>query len=167
MTEVLYYSGWIGGLFIGFYGLFQLVTTGHLLGVSTGFGNVCGVVSKASFFHTGKYTNLFNWRLWFIIGIPVGGLIAALTSPGAITPSFSMGEFYDAVFTTKLYIKGPLLILGGTLIGLGSRMAGGCTSGHSISGLGLLNWPSFVASAGFFAGGTIVVQILDYLLDWR
>ena len=160
MTEVIYWAGWVGGIGIGLYGIAQFIISGHLLGVSTGFGNVCGLVSKNSFFHTGKYADNFNWRLFFVIGIPLGGLIAALTSPGPLVLSFSLGPLYDSVLPESLLFKLPILSLGGIMIGYGSRLAGGCTSGHSISGLALLNPPSILASAGFFAGGIIMVQTL-------
>ncbi len=164
ITTVIFWQGWVGGIAIGSYLLFQLIISGHPLGVSTAFGNVCGMFSRLPFFHRGSFEDNFNWRLWFIIGIPLGGLIAALTSPGPIVPSFSLGELYDSVLPAALPLRALVLSAGGVLIGLGSRMAGGCTSGHSISGLALLNPPSIVASAGFFAGGIIIVQFLFNIL---
>jgi uncharacterized membrane protein YedE/YeeE len=164
ITTVAFWPGWVGGIAIGTYLLFQLILTGHPLGVSTAFGNVCGMFSRLKFFHTGSFEDNFNWRLWFIIGIPLGGLIAALTSPGSMALGFSMGDLYDSVLPSALPLRGLVLTAGGVLIGLGSRMAGGCTSGHSISGLALLNPPSIVASMGFFAGGIIIVQLLFTVL---
>lgn len=162
MTEVIVWSGWIGGIAIGLYLLVQVYLTGKVLGVSTGYGNICSFFSKASFFHKGEYANANNWRLWFIIGLPLGGLLAALTSPGAIHFSFSMGEMYDSIFPAALWTKAPILVFGGAMIGYGARSSGGCPSGHSISGLSLMNPPSMVASAGFFVGGIIMVQSLFY-----
>lgn len=164
MTEVIVWSGWIGGLAVGTYALLQWLVSGNALGASTGFGNVCSFVSNASFFHEGEYETANNWRLWFIIGIPLGGLLAALTSPGEIVASFSMGQKYDSVLPQALWAKGLVLIMGGVMIGYGSRMAGGCTSGHSIAGMSMLNPPSVLASAGFFVGGIIMVQLLFRLL---
>lgn len=160
MTEVIVWSGWLGGLAVGLYGLIQLAASGKALGVSTGYGNVCGLACSQPFFHTGSYAKLNNYRIWFMVGIPLGALVAALTSPGPLVASFSLGPMYDAVMPSALWAKGLVLVLGGVAMGLGARMAGGCTSGHSIAGLSLLNWPSAVASAGFFAGGIIAVQVL-------
>lgn len=160
MTEVIVWSGWVGGIAVGSYMVFQLWMSGKLLGVSTGFGNVCGYFSKASFFHKGEYESLNNWRLWFLIGIPLGGLLAALTSGNGIVASFSLGQMYDSVLPQQLWLKALVLTCGGVLIGYGSRSAGGCPSGHSISGMALLNPPSILASAGFFVGGIIIVQIM-------
>ena len=160
MTEVIVWAGWVGGIGVGIYGLVQLYITGKALGVSTGYGNFCSFVSKASFFHEGDYEEPNNWRLWFIIGLPLGGFLAAFTSPGDIVASFSIGPMYDSVFPQALWAKGLLLAFGGILIGYGSRMANGCTSGHAITGVSLLNPPSVVAAAGFFVGGIITVQLM-------
>lgn len=159
MTEVIVWSGWIGGIAIGLYSMFQLLVTGKLLGVSTGYANVCSLSSKLPYFHKLKGPEE-NWRLWFLIGLPLGGLLAALTSPGEIIFSFSMGSLYDTVLPQPLWLKGITLIFGGFLLGFGARHAGGCPSGHSITGMSLLNPPSFLASAGFFVGGILVVQFM-------
>lgn len=160
MTEVIVWSGWLGGLGIGVYALLQFALFGKPLGVSTGYGNVCSIVSRKAFFRRGPYEKRNTWRLWFIIGLPLGGVLAVLTSPGPLVASFSVGPLYDAVLPVALWGKSLVLLLGGVLMGLGARMAGGCTSGHAIAGLSLLNWPSLVASAGFFAGGVAAVQLL-------
>jgi uncharacterized membrane protein YedE/YeeE len=164
MTEVIVWTGWIGGLAIGLYALFQWLVSGHALGVSTGFGNICSCFSRTEFFHQGEYTTPNNWRLWFLIGLPLGGFLAALTSPGEIVASFSLGKMYDSVLPQALWAKGLVLMFGGMLIGYGSRSAGGCTSGHCIAGLSMLNPPSVLASVGFFAGGIIAVQMMFRVL---
>jgi uncharacterized membrane protein YedE/YeeE len=57
-----------------------------------------------------------------------------------------------------------LIVLGGFLVGFGSRYAGGCTSGHAISGLSDLQLPSLIAVIGFFAGGLLATHFLLPLL---
>jgi uncharacterized membrane protein YedE/YeeE len=65
-----------------------------------------------------------------------------------------------------LTLKGFLLmVVGGFMVGFGTRYAGGCTSGHGILGLSALQWPSLVATASFFIGGILVSHfILPYIL---
>ena len=63
---------------------------------------------------------------------------------------------WEYVFTLKGLI---FYVLGGFLVGFGTRYAGGCTSGHSIFGLATLQWPSLVATIGFMAGGFLVTHI--------
>ena len=160
MSDVVVWSGWVGGLAVGLYLLFQWVMSGHALGASTGFGNLCAMVSKQPFFKRPPYDEPTNWRLWFTLGIPAGGAIALLSSPGATwEPTMAMGR-YDAVLPSAMWAKGGVLTFGGVLIGYGSRAAGGWTSGHSIAGLAMLNPPSLVASIGFFVGGIVIVQAL-------
>jgi uncharacterized membrane protein YedE/YeeE len=160
MTEVIVWSGFLGGVGVGLYGLFQLALTNKPLGASTGYGNCLAVKSKLPFFNTGTYATDGRWRVAFMVGILLGGTVAALTSGNGISFSMSLGSMYDSVFPEALGPRVLLLGLGGFLMGIGARMAGGCTSGHSIAGLSLLNWPSLVASAGFFAGGILVVNLL-------
>ena len=73
---MIVWSAWIGGLTIGLYGLAQLFFTGVPLGVSSSYGDVCSIGSRQPFFRGGKFGKPNNQRLWFIIGIPLGGLVA-------------------------------------------------------------------------------------------
>ncbi len=122
MTEVIVWDGWIGGIAIGLYAIFQVWLTGKLLGVSTGYGNLCSFTSRLPFFHRDSYSQPNNWRLWFLIGIPLGGLMASFTSPESLNLSFSLGDMYNTVIPKPIWLRGLLLTLGGVLIGYGSRL---------------------------------------------
>ena len=158
MTDVTTWTGWAGGIGVGCYALVQLLVSGRTLGVSSGYGAACGLVLRTSFFRQTVVHS--RWRVWFLVGIPFGGLLAALTSPGPLVASFSLGSLYDAVLPASIGAKSAVLLAGGVLMGWGARLAGGCTSGHAITGLALLNGPSFIAAAGFFAGGIAAVHVL-------
>jgi uncharacterized membrane protein YedE/YeeE len=162
MQTVTVWAGWTGGLAIGGFLLLQLVITGRHLGSSTAFGDVCGLLTRRGFFTRGKFAGGPSWRLFFFLGLPIGGLLAFLSSPetGAWTPHFELGALYGAVFPEALWAKGLVLGLGGVLMGYGARLAGGCTSGHTIMGLSLRNLPSLAASIAFFAGGLLVVNLM-------
>ena len=77
-----------------------------------------------------------------------------------------MGQAYSPVelFETLTLKNIIILIIGGLLIGFGTRYAGGCTSGHAISGLSDLQLPSLIAVVGFFIGGLIMVHLLFPLI---
>ena len=165
MTQVTVWEGWVGGIAIGIYAVAQVLVSGKLLGVSTGYGNLCSFTSRLPYFNNGNHSTANNWRLWFLIGLPLGGLLASLTSPSSLVFSFSLGEIYNRMLPNSLWLKGLLLTLGGILIGYGARLAGGCTSGHTITGVSLLNWPSLLASAGFFLGGIVMVQVMFQLIN--
>ena len=96
------------------------------------------------------------WLLFFIFGIAIGAFIAN---------HFLSAEPFQLLPTA---FKSPAgiakLLIGGFLIGFGTRYAGGCTSGHSITGLANLNWPSLLATICFFAGGLAVTWGLGNLL---
>jgi uncharacterized membrane protein YedE/YeeE len=160
MSGLVVWSGPVGGALIGLYLVAQYWLTGTPLGCSTGYGNVCAMFSRRPYFRTGEHAKWNNWRLWFALGLPIGGLLAAITSGVVPVPTVSMGALYDAVLPHGVAARGAYLVGGGALIGYGARMAGGCQSGHSINGMSLLNPPSLLASIGFFAGGLGAVQIL-------
>ncbi len=164
MSEVIVWTGWIGGVAIGLYSLAQFWMSGKQLGCSSAYCHMCNPISQLEFFRNADF-ELNSWRTWFVLGIPLGGLLAVLTSPGAEWQvTMSMGQLYDSVLPESMWLKVPLLFGGGLLMGLGARMAGGCTSGHVIAGVSLLNLPSILAGALFFVGGLVVVQVMFRLL---
>jgi uncharacterized membrane protein YedE/YeeE len=124
-----------------------------------------------------------NWNLFFVLGIIIGGFIASyfLSVPGAvnINPDTvgllkheGVKDFsgllpqdvfsFEQLFTLRGFI---FMVLGGFLVGFGTRYAGGCTSGHAIMGISSLQWPSLVATCCFMIGGFAMTWfILPYLL---
>ena len=161
MTGITIWPGWQAGLAVGAFFLLQLWLTGKILGVSTGFGNLCALGSKASFFKGAKFADPFNWRFFFLLGLPLGGLLGVLLSPEAqLEWTTQLGHHYDSVFPEALWARGLILTVAGFMVGYGARLAGGCTSGHAIAGISLLNPPSLLASALFFVGGIASVQLL-------
>lgn len=161
MGDVIVWSGWIGGAAIGLYMLTQYWYTGIMLGCSGAYCNPLSTFSRLEIFSTGEYACFNNWRLWFSIGIPFGSALAAISSPEYQWGiNLSMGEMYESVLPANPFLKVIVLFTGGIAMGYGARLAGGCTSGHVISGVSLLNQPSLYAAALFFLGGLISVQVL-------
>jgi uncharacterized membrane protein YedE/YeeE len=117
------------------------------------------------------------WNLFFVSGILIGAFLAfhflRNAEPTQLNPKLvsQLQEYginnYEGVlpsdlfsWTTLFSVKGFIMIVvGGFLVGFGTRYAGGCTSGHSISGLSNLQWPSLVATICFMAGGFIVSNL--------
>jgi uncharacterized membrane protein YedE/YeeE len=151
---------WIAGPAIGVVVTLLAWLTGKPLGVSTGYGTICALGSKASFFRTKEYGE--RWRLAFIIGLPVGGLIASLLG-GRWTATLAFGGL-DALTHGSLAAKVALLVVGGVLIGAGARWAGGCPSGHTIVGIAQGARSSIVATLGFMVAGFAVFNLLYILL---
>ena len=166
-VSVEVWAAWIGGLLIGSYALLQFWVTGKPLGVSTGYGSVCSLVSNSPYFCEGEYKERLSWRVYFLVGLPLGGVLAFATSSGVDLSQWTLHfemDAYEAVLPSESWLRALVLVGGGVLIGYGARLAGGCTSGHSIAGMGMLNPPSFLASVGYFIGGILAVQFLFRLL---
>lgn len=157
-----------------------------LLFAGKNFGMSSNLRTLCSAFGAGKHCDFFcfdwrgqRWNLWVIAGAISGGFIAmhflsdnpvpqinpevvaALRQRGfsSAGSSYLPNELFgNTAFASLKTIM--LLLTGGFLIGFGARYAGGCTSGHAISGLSNLQLPSLIAVAGFFIGGLIMVHLL-------
>jgi len=168
------WSWWFSGTMIAAI-MFFLLYFGQSFGFSANLRTICsaaGLGKKTKFFD-------FNWKaqtwnLVFLVGSIVGGFIAkqflssdigVSISPATIDDLSKLGiaapvslqpaELFslDAILSIKGFL---VLAVGGLLVGFGSRYAGGCTSGHAISGLSDLQVPSLIAVVGFFIGGLIM-----------
>jgi len=171
------------GLAIAFV-MLLLILLGQRFGVSSSFKATCSVLGA------GKFIDYFNydwkshdWLLVFVLGSVLGGFIAShylnsgqgidistdtivalkemnITVPQDIgNTSFLPIEIFS--FEMLSTLPGVIILIGGGfLIGFGTRWAGGCTSGHAITGLSNLQIPSLVAVVGFFIGGLLMTHIL-------
>lgn len=164
--------------------LLLLLMIGKKLGMSSNLRTICtmcGAGKTSSFFRFDWKTQ--QWNLIVVLGVVIGGYIAAnfLSTDIAvdINPEVisdlqskgfkSAGETYmPNVLFSNAVLTDPkglfLLVIGGLLVGFGARYAGGCTSGHAISGLSNLQLPSLIAVIGFFIGGLIMVHLIFPLI---
>jgi len=103
-------------------------------------------------------------NLVFLVGVALGGTISAWLALGhAPAPSLPAGEF-ARLFGDDRLVDAAVLLLGGVLVGFGTRMAGGCTSGHGLCGTSRLQPGSLVATACFFGMAIVVSFALRFLL---
>ena len=151
---------WIAGPALGLVVTLVAWIGGKALGVSTAYGAVCALGSRAPFFRAREYQE--RWRLAFVIGLPLGGFVAVALARGfSVTTSFGG---LDVLTGNSVGLKAALLFVGGGLIGAGARWAGGCPSGHSIVGIAQGAVSSLVATIGFMVGGFVVFAVLTRLL---
>lgn len=147
---------WVSGILIGLTVPLLYLLAGKAFGISTSLqeaGALCCPHSKLEYLS--KFDRKENaWTIVFVAGIALGSFIATRILPA------EYGEFLPAEFDSLA--GGVKLLLGGFLIGFGTRYAGGCTSGHSITGIANLNWPSLVATVFFFVGGLAVTWGLGH-----
>ena len=164
--------------------MFLLIMVDKSFGMSSNLRTmctICGAGNKADFFKFDWKAQ--KWNLVVVLGAVIGGFIgsyflstntAVAINPETILELKSLG-FESAgtaylpteLFDTKalLSIKNVLLLsIGGVLVGFGARYAGGCTSGHAISGLSNLQMPSLIAVIGFFIGGLAMIHFIFPLL---
>jgi len=159
-VEILVWEAWIAGVVLGAFVITHFWLMGKPAGCSTGYGNLCGMMTnRVEFFQTGEYKEKNNSKLWFLLGIPVGGLLSALTSPEPWHFSFSMG-MYDEILPQTYAGKAMWVMLGGALLGFGARLAGACTTGHALVGGAMMNPASLLAGAVFFASAFFTTQLL-------
>lgn len=160
-----------------------LLFVGNEFGVSSNLRtlcSICGAGRKVKFFDFDWKSQI--WNLVFILGAVIGGYIAStfLKNPEPVAISAStiqdlqeLGVSYgDQIAPLELFswqglatLKGFMtLVVGGFFVGFGARYAGGCTSGHAISGISNLQIPSIIAVVGFFIGGLIMTFLIMPLI---
>jgi uncharacterized membrane protein YedE/YeeE len=132
-------SAFSGGVLIGLAATLLLLFNGRIAGIS---GMMSGLL--------GTQRTEFFWRLAFLAGIVIGAFIFHIIKP----------EFYQPRANFPIW----LLALGGILVGFGTRMGNGCTSGHAICGIARLSLRSIVATVTFMATGFIIVFIARHLI---
>ena len=178
---------YVAGPLIGLIVPALLLFGGKVFGISATLRHACAAVPaperlKPDFLRY-NWSAAGTWNLVFVLGVTVGGFVglqllgdpdAALAlSPDTVEALRQIGVQDLEGFVPEDLISWPalttlpgllLVVGGGFLIGFGARWAGGCTSGHAISGLADLQVPSLVAVLGFFAGGLLVTYVLLPLL---
>ena len=174
---------YVAGPLIGLMVPLLLVIGNKTFGISSSLRHICAacIPAKIPFFHYDWKKEL--WNLFFVAGILLGGLLVAFflqnPQPVEVNPKL-VSELqgygitnYNGLVPVELFnwetlasVKGiVMMVVGGFLVGFGTRYAGGCTSGHAIMGLSNLQWPSLVATISFMAGGFLVANfVLPYIL---
>lgn len=148
----------VAGAGIAAITLALLFIANRRLGISTGLEDVCSFVLPAPYFTRDAVRSARRWRLPFIAGLVLGGFVSAVLG-GGFRPTWDLGMF-DQVIGFGPAGKLAWMFVGGLFIGFGTRLAGGCTSGHGIFGLSNLEFPSLVSTASFMAAGILTTQIV-------
>jgi uncharacterized membrane protein YedE/YeeE len=142
--------------------LLLLFLANRRLGISTGFEDVCSLVLDAPYFRRDAVRLGRGWRLPFLAGLVLGGMISAVLA-GGWHPSWELGVF-DRVIGWGPLGKTLWMFGGGSLIGFGTRLAGGCTSGHGIFGISNFEASSIVSTLTFMAAGIVATHVIYRLV---
>jgi uncharacterized protein len=132
-------SGLAGGLLIGLAAALLLVLNGHISGIS---GIVGGLLAPKS--------SDAGWRVVFVVGLLLGAFGYMLATGGAMP--------------VRMQASMPILIVAGLLVGFGTRLGSGCTSGHGLCGIARLSKRSIVASAVFFGVAMFTVFLTRHVI---
>jgi uncharacterized protein len=174
---------YVAGPLIGLAVPFLLLVGNKAFGISPSLRHACAAVApiRASYFRY-DWRGSGSWNLALVAGILVGGAVSALwlswPEPVAISTAtrvelgdLGISDFgglvprdvfaWESLFTVR---GATVMGVGGFLVGFGAAWAGGCTSGHAISGLANFQLPSLIAAAAFFAGGLLVTHLVLPLL---
>jgi uncharacterized protein len=148
----------LAGLGIAGVTLALLLIGNRRLGISTGFEDVCSLVLPAPYFRRLAVVSGRPWRLPLLCGLVLGGFLSAVLG-GGWKPTWALGMFDTAI---GLGPAGKLtwMFVAGLFIGFGTRLAGGCTSGHGVFGLANLERPSLITTITFMAAGIVTTQIV-------
>jgi uncharacterized membrane protein YedE/YeeE len=153
---------WMGGIAIAGVTLALVYLASRRLGVSTGFEDICSLVVNAPYFRRSSVITGRAWRLPFLGGLMIGGVLSTVLA-GGWEPTWALGIFDQAI---GLGPAGKLawMFVGGLLIGFGTRLAGGCTSGHGIFGMANLERPSIVSTITFMIAAFLTTRIVYTVL---
>ena len=163
-TEIQW-SPYAVGIGIGILSWFTWLISRKPIGCSTSFARSAGMIERlfrGQKVETKPYYQevqpVIDWQWMLVLGMIAGALLSSLLS----------GDFgwqwipaqWAAAFGTNTLVRVIAALLGGVLLGFGSRWAGGCTSGHGISGTMQLAVSSWISAICFFVGGIIMAQLL-------
>ena len=138
MANFNWFNGLMGGILIGLSATLLLAFNGRIAGIS-------GIINGAIAFSKQEV-----WRWMFILGLLLGGIFYEYALAPQPTPTASLTPW--------------AMIVGGFLVGFGTRMGGGCTSGHGVCGLGRLSLRSLVAVLTFLITAILTVFIVRHVL---
>lgn len=168
----------VAGIIIGLTVPILLLLGNKKFGISSSMRHICAACLPAniSFFKYDWKKEI--WNLFFVGGVAVGGFIGAfvLENPEPVQVAASTAETlanwgitdFSRLLPNELFsfenlltLKGLIFfVIGGFMVGFGTRWAGGCTSGHAIMGLANFQWPSLVATIMFMVGGFFSANVL-------
>jgi len=163
--EMDLWSPYLVGAGIGILEVLAFLLSEKPIGCSTAFSRTSGMIEKAvrgprvrekAYYR--KFEPVVDWEVMLVAGIVIGAFLSAGLS-GSFRPE-TVPAMWAARFGPEPFLRIAAAFVGGALLGLGARWAGGCTSGHGISGTLQLAASSWLAVACFFIGGIATAMIL-------
>lgn len=159
------WSPYVVGVLIGVLNLSLLLLYDKLLGASTSYAKLSGMITnvfnkryvKENAFYQ-KTSPQVDWGVMLVFGIILGSFISSSLSGDFRI--ISVPDMWSSEISGNIFARFLASVTGGILLGFGSRWGGGCTSGHGISGTSQLSVLSWISSIGFFVGGIATAMII-------
>lgn len=159
------WSPYLAGAGIGILSWFTFLLSNKPIGCSTAYANLFGFIdrfiSKKKFYQKSYYTKFkikIDWQVMFVFGIVLGSFLATILSNGFkinLVP-----ELWSINIGSSIFFRYIISFIGGILIGFGSRLSNGCTSGHGISGTMQLSFSSWFIVIIFFSVAIVTANII-------
>ena len=163
------WSPYVVGVGIGVLSWLAFLLSDKTIGVSTAFARTAGMIEKIfvgekvkekAYYQ--KFPPVIDWEWMLVLGLLLGAYISV-----ALSNQFRLEwvpPMWAAAAGTNIFTRWLTALVGGIIIGFGARWAGGCTSGHGISGTMQLAVSSWLAAISFFIGGIITAKIIFNVL---
>ncbi|MCL6260922.1 YeeE/YedE family protein [Aquiflexum sp. TKW24L] len=168
-TQTLW-SPYVVGIGIGILSWLSFLISGKPIATSTTFARAGGMIEnlisggkaeQRPYFK--KIKLLINWQWMLVLGVVLGSFLSAMIS-GDIQANAWVPPLWASAFGDDAVLRVIVALVGGIILGFGARFAGGCTSGHGISGTLQLAVSSWVSVIFFFIGGVITAHIIYYVI---
>lgn len=164
-TPAGHWNPYVAGALVGVVGILSVALVGNYLGASTTFVRAAGaaislvapgwVAGNEEFQRRGI---VFDWQGAFVLGVFIGALIASLS--GKTFKLESVPPMWAERFGGSFWKRAAVSFIGGFIALFGARLAGGCPSGHGLSGLMTLSVSGLLAMLGFFGAGLLVANLI-------
>ncbi|MEX1224502.1 MAG: YeeE/YedE thiosulfate transporter family protein [Pirellulales bacterium] len=160
------WSPYLVGVLIGILVLSTLAFAGKKIGASSAYSDMAGMLGRmiapkhvASLPYYQKSKPMIGWTLMIVVGAILGSFLAAWTG-GELTGTYLQDMWVARFGADSGLLRTVVALIGGALMAFGARMAGGCTSGHGISGTLQLAVSSWIAVICFFIGGIAAAMLM-------
>jgi uncharacterized protein len=159
------WSPYVAGALTGVLAVGSVLVADKFIGASTTFATSAGMIEKlfapehvATLDYFKKHLPKIDWQFMFVIGIVIGAFLSSITS-GSFKLQGAPDMWADR-FGASPAKRGAVAFVGGFIALFGARLAGGCPSGHGLSGFMQLSISSFISVFCFFIGGIVVAKML-------
>lgn len=169
MNQLIFTGSWspyLVGVLIGVLSWLSFLISKKPLGTSTTYarasarlGAICCGDDVLNWKYYQQYKPILEWQSMLVIGIVIGSFISAILS-GQFNLTFIPLTEFESVFNQSVVGRIFSAFAGGIMLGFGARLAGGCTSGHGISGAFQLSIASWISLIAFFVGGVLTALLI-------